>query len=519
MLVEPVRTEDAPDRLAAELRQSIWPHLLFAACLLYALGVLSIGWNHTLLDDHGFRQTQTAISVYYLVGQGPRLAYQTPVLGPPWALPFEFPFYQWIVASLVGTLRSPLEQTGRAVSVAFFLLSLFPAWRILFRLGLSPASRSMALSLWLVSPFYLFWSRTFLIESTALFLGLTYLATSMAYRDSNRRTALFGCLIAGALAALVKITTFGVFAIAIFLVWSAAIRARRRILVLLLLVGLPAACGLAWTRFADGCKELNPLGQYMTSAALHEWNFGTLAQRCSVETWFVILGRGNLIVGHLALLGLGTIGLIVARRRRTGFAACVLLAMSAPLVFTNLHYVHEYYAYANGVFWIAAMGLCLAAMLECHGLVRRSAYYLLAAVIATSVLQYRQYYYPVQAANATAIADLGEKLQRLTNSNDVLLIVGCDWSPEIPFYSRRRALMVPVWKRDVLQDLEQSRSNLRAYRIGALVVNKRPAYEVDPALLRRLVDRYGWQGPSQHSDEHYDIYLPPAYAVSTDARR
>src|SRR5262249_20433758 len=84
--------------------------IFFGLCALYSLDTLTIGWNNPITDYHAFRQTQTAISAYYMVGRPPSLAYETPVLGPPWSIPFEFPLYQWVVAGLVTVLKTPLDQ-------------------------------------------------------------------------------------------------------------------------------------------------------------------------------------------------------------------------------------------------------------------------------------------------------------------------------------------------------------------------------------------------------------------------
>lgn len=171
---------------------------------------MSVGWDHSITDFHGFRQTQTAISVRYLLGGSPALAYETPVLGPPWSIPFEFPLYQWLVAGVVHATGSELDQAGRFVSVAFFLLSLIPGYLILRQLRLSAAASLVVLSLLLISPFYLFWSRTFLIESTALFFGLAYLAASLRAIGGGRPWLRSAAMLFGILAAAVKITTFAI---------------------------------------------------------------------------------------------------------------------------------------------------------------------------------------------------------------------------------------------------------------------------------------------------------------------
>ena len=188
--------------------------LFLAVSLVYYLLIVSIGWRHTISDTHEFRQCQTALSVAALLRGGPWLIYETPVLGPPWAIPFEFPLYQWIVALVAWSTAMSLNPAGRAVSVAFFLLTLWPTERILARRRFPLPCRLVIISLLLWSPFYLFWSRTFLIESTALFLGVTSLACSLwaIERPSTGRlaaTAVLSCL-----AAVVKVTTFLPFLIA-----------------------------------------------------------------------------------------------------------------------------------------------------------------------------------------------------------------------------------------------------------------------------------------------------------------
>src|ERR1700730_19303248 len=73
---------------------------LLALAFVHALVVLFLGIDKPLLDLHYFRQTQTALSAYWILKGGPWLAYETPVLGFPWAVPFEFPVYQLLAAGV-----------------------------------------------------------------------------------------------------------------------------------------------------------------------------------------------------------------------------------------------------------------------------------------------------------------------------------------------------------------------------------------------------------------------------------
>src|SRR5258708_26063613 len=71
----------------------------------------------------------------------------------------------------------------------------------------------MFLTLTIVSPQYIFWSRTFMIESTALLFSMAYLYFIIRYiRTKKIMDAGLGGL-CGVLGALVKVTTFPAFAL------------------------------------------------------------------------------------------------------------------------------------------------------------------------------------------------------------------------------------------------------------------------------------------------------------------
>ena len=102
--------ENVRGRFKLRARQAPGPDFLGAIAvgllLLHAAYFLWIGLDHPALDFYAFRQTQTALSAYWLWHDGFRLAYETPVLGAPWAIPYEFPLYQWLVALLPHLRRA-----------------------------------------------------------------------------------------------------------------------------------------------------------------------------------------------------------------------------------------------------------------------------------------------------------------------------------------------------------------------------------------------------------------------------
>ena len=194
----------------ASLENMLWVLLVLA--FIHALGALAVGINQPLLDMDYFRQTQTALTTYWLLKGGPWLAYQTPALGAPWSVPFEFPVYELITAA-VAAIGVPLDAAGRLVAFGFFLGSLLPL-RILFdELKLGQVSYLATAILFLTCPLYLYWSRTFLIETCALFFAVLWLALLVRYLNRRVWTAVAGALAAGCLAILAKSTTFPAFTV------------------------------------------------------------------------------------------------------------------------------------------------------------------------------------------------------------------------------------------------------------------------------------------------------------------
>ena len=183
--------------------------LLFCALLAHSFGVLCWRWNQPLVGEHAFRQNQTAETVYWMLRGGPLLAYWTPVLGPPWSIPFEFPLFQWIVA-LLARMGVGLDPAGRCVSWAFGVLALLPLSRISTYFDIDPW---IVGCLYLASPLYLFWGSAFLIDTCALFFAASFLAYGLGDKWIL-------CLLSGILTALVKLPTLLPFAaVLLCLLW------------------------------------------------------------------------------------------------------------------------------------------------------------------------------------------------------------------------------------------------------------------------------------------------------------
>ncbi len=488
-------------------------------CGGYAIWALTVGWGRPLLDLYSFRQTQTAITVRAMVGQLPRLAYETPVLGAPWSIPMEFPLYQWIVAVLVTIFGTAIDQTGRLVSILFFLLCLIPCHSLLRSLGVAAEGRLLALCLLLVSPFHLYWARCFLIESTALFLCLSYAALGRAPGGPAGRPRLIGAAVCGVLGACVKVTTLPPFAALLLLcrgsAWLADWKGRKesRVRIRILLEGAvlfvpPLLAASLWTVFTDGVKSENALGRSLTSAALWDWNFGTWSQKLSWQVWGQILERGRLAVGSLFVLVLSGAVVLGTGRRRKEFLACLGLHVLAPAIFTNLHHEHEYYGFANQVFLVAGVAFALEGLGESEGSWRRARLPLFLAVTALMGYRYFEAYHPVQSADSQAgLLRFSRDLGRSTGPEDLLVIIGHDWSPEIPYYAGRRALMIPDWKSVALERWPEYLQGSRGCRIGALVVSASSPHASQRETIRKLRIHAGLSETPLLLDGHHEVYV------------
>lgn len=157
------------------------------ALFIHALAVLVARWNTPVIGMHAFRQTQTAITSYWLLKGSPWLAYETPVLGAPWSIPFECPLYQLLVAALVRLSGIPLDPAGRLVSFVFVLLMIHPVRKLTLAYGGTDTEVLVFTILLLGSPVYLYWGTSFLIETSALFFSLEFLAEAdLSAKTLNR---------------------------------------------------------------------------------------------------------------------------------------------------------------------------------------------------------------------------------------------------------------------------------------------------------------------------------------------
>lgn len=490
--------------------RALW--VLGLLSLAFSFYATSVGFGNSLFDFHAFRQAQTAISADSLLHGGSLLRYATPVLGPPWSLPFEFPLYQAIVAGCAKVFSAPLDQTGRCVSILFYYLCFFPLASILSRIGLRGTSMIPPLALFAVSPLYVFVSRLFMIESTALFLSLLYadqMFRLILAEEKWRYRHIAAAAAFGVLAGLVKVTTFAPFfalgtCSAMWELWKNRPRGKwKAAAAILLCIVLPVVATWLWTTFADGVKARNPLGVYLTSRALSAWNYGTLAQRLRPRAYGHFLLAVNNHVGNLGAAAVVLLAYIWLFRRWNRIAVvCLALYVGTIAVFFNLHEQHEYYPYSNAIFLVVATGVLITSVLKISGPRAWIGIALLVLVMSACAYRYFTYFYPFQVRNAPGRPHVAAIIDQATRAESVILILGLDWSPELPYQTHRRAIMDAAFVGNFgpwsLEPVEHAIANEGAQNIAAVVACDQGRYGSRlPALLQNV-------GMARATDLHAD---------------
>jgi hypothetical protein len=458
------------------------PLVLLALLGLIPLAVFLANPSQPLLEHHSFRQTQTAITAYWLMHGGDFFRYLTPLFGTPWTIPMEFPLYQELVALICRLTGLPIDFTGRLLSLVFFYGACAPIILCLRKYG-SPAV-VIAVALFLTAPINLFFSRTFLIETFATMLALSALCTYILYLRTGRVGYLWAFVLIGTVAGLQKITTFlpvagvvGLDSVRTQLVPIFCLRWREVQWRAPVCIALSMVLPVIWTVYSDHVKQESVLSEFLTSSALREWNFGTLAQRLQWDSWYRIFGFRMVLLGGL-VLAIPLVAYAASKKqlsfdREAGLFLCA--GLLGPLVFFNLHFVHDYYQIGALAFLACALAISVSRCLQVAWDTSRVNFVaLLLAVVAANLGTFYRYYMPslfwVPSGDAIAY-QIAREVKAHVPEDEVMVVFGQTWSSVVPYYAERYSIMVPNTTPDGLR--ASVVSNASAYagdrKIGAIV--------------------------------------------------
>jgi len=455
------------------------PLVVLGAIIL--VGVIERLYRFTapILDQHFFRQTQTASQVWLWDRFGFSLFdYHVPMFGGGyWVL--EFPWYQDVVYGL-SLVFGFHEELGRVVSIAAFVASAYLLYEIGRRLLGSRAAAIAAVAFLAFMPITVFYYRAFLIDPFIIAFALLMVLAAIRMSERMTWTWLATFLIATFVTALGKANLLVVFALPVLaLLYRGFVRRRASRAQWVVLVGggvVVLAALVAWTRHADA---INLASNGMTYSNMRWWYFGSRV--FDAQLWTTI---GERFVDNLSPLGVVMVALGVAAipRLRSGYRVeLILLALSVPVsisIFANLNFVHDYYQlpYYATLSLLGGLGVWSVASLALR--VSRGSAFQLAAGLLLGLVGIWSYtlfvgtFFSKNALGALGLSETGAVIRDNTPDKPIITLgEGDDPREPTVLYEARRI----GWRLDSLEPRTATRQITEARDLGAIVVFKGPS--------------------------------------------
>jgi hypothetical protein len=408
-----------------------------------------------LLEKHPFRQTWTAFTALIYHEQGIDLFRpEVPALGPPFFHPQEFPLFQALAASVMQ-LGVATDEAMRVTGLLCFFVTAVLVFGLARHVA-GPNAAWAALVFFIASPFALVWSRASVIEYLATAGCVAWIWAGIRFREERTWGLLAIAILAGALGTLVKPTTalFCVLPIALYRVpgEGAALRGwlRSRLdpRVIALLV-VPGLLVIVWTAMAESYFQNKLTAQFLAPSNLRDYYLDLSVGRTAWDVWAIMWARfASLVVGILFVPLLG-IAAIAARRERTSFWVGVAGAIVLPVfVFYGVYRRHDYYMAAVSPEVALLLGLGAARVIQAASRRGRRAFAALlaggAVALALNFAVIADYWLPIYAPvyDSEQVLPAARELAALSRADDLVVMVGRDFDPDVLYYARRKGLLI-----------------------------------------------------------------------------
>ncbi|CAG1020751.1 hypothetical protein DOJK_00552 [Patescibacteria group bacterium] len=478
------------NQLIQNILNNITIILIAVICFIYSAYIAIYYADQIPLDLFKFRQTQTALTSYWLIKNGFSFAYETPVVGYPWSIPFEFPIYQYIVALISQYLHFSLNATGRIISYSFLVLCLIPVRSFTKKLEFSNSVFYIFAALLFSSPVYLYWGRTFMIETAAIFFSLMaikYFIDIITDGSSLKNTLLFSVFMT--LSLLQKATT----GLPIIMMLGLAylyltfktenslknILTNKKYLIAILWFGIPILITAFWTSYTDQIRALNEFGASLTSDKLKTWNFGTLEQRLAFDylymdvIWERVFNRN--LSGTLGITILVTTFLLNTPKKIKFVAAISILMGLIPfLLFPNLHIIHDYYQAANIIFLLYAISVCIGEGLNTYSKKNTLISLLVVLIVCSNYLNFEKKYlekieetFTTANSQETAVSKI---LKKYIPEDKYFIAFGNDWSSTLAYLAERKSFTVSPKFEKYKETINNPEKFIPESHLGAVVV-------------------------------------------------
>lgn len=424
-------------------------------------------------DRHNFRGTQTAFIVKSMQNNGFSLSeFEIPVFGEPWDTVYmEYPVYQILVYLLMKLFHGgSIDMWCRITDIIAFYLSAGS----LFLFAAKEAGKRaavIAVLFYVLLPYDIYWSRTAMIEFTAVLFAVSYCYGITSWMRKPGWLFFIFALVCGSMAYLAKSTTMFVYVY--FLAFyipcllfaeykkengSASVKGAihyysgrwRYILQLGLLCVLPVIPGVMWTRYADMKKMQNPHTVFMTSSAIKAWNFGSLQMRLDPGVWKALTEQytGFLLGGGTFFIMLAVLVFLLGSRRYMGLIISALAAsFLAMFTLINLYLEHDYYQTATAPVACIALGAMLYDVIfsnkftEHDGIFRNAILALLGIALIAGMYRDSGFYFKELLRESKVNNDAGLLIKEITDPDERILVDGEDWSSRVLYYADRKGFM------------------------------------------------------------------------------
>ena len=432
--------------------------LLFFTILLHLL-LFAFFLQQPIGARNPFRETQTALSIYWMLQEGPFWAYQTPIFGEPWSIPFEFPLYQWLAAQLSRLSGLHIESAARLISFVSFAAAIAIAAITLERAVPQLADRAVAKVFAVVSSVmvvHLYWVSQVSIETLALLFGVTWLFLMVEAVRTRNRGLIAAAIVAGSVGAAVKAPTMvpyfvlgGVYFISsTYTAWrvnNGDFRWHLWSVTGLIAAGLiPVVVAFVWTGHADQIKSESVFGSWTASTEyqMRRWNFGTIEQRFSLEFWSTIVLRTGPTLIFLAVC----IFWLFRKKKFIHIMAVsifIFIYFLPILMFSNIYFMHDYYHVANQLVLGAGLALAICALWKRGS---RAGPSILSGIVVLNMLTFIYAYSPFLEASKHPYVErysvIGALLHDVSTPDEVVVVFDDTWSSELAYGSSRRVVTV-----------------------------------------------------------------------------
>ena len=482
-------------------------------CLLLTVGfwTMASGWRVRAQSAVREREVQTLLSAHFIQQENDfSPAYPVPVVGRPWAIPVEFPFYQWAAVVVSNLTGQELAATGRALGLLCFYLALPALFLALRDLGLTPAVSLIGLGLLGGNAFCLDQAAAFHSESMAVMLAAWLLAGLMRGLTTGRLGWFGLATLAGAAAGVMHPRTLGVFqvlAVGGVLLWL--VRHRAAGLSLTLAAGwvaasiLPWVAVVRWTHYAAAIRHLNPQAENLATLGVTGLGFAPVVSSAEqMRTQLALVGT-QAVWWPLLVLG-AILAITFSERWWRQVLVCAAGFFVAQVLFPVMQGPQLHEAFAGTVCLLVALGLVLAGLFDAT-LPRWTGP---VALVLFAALGFTQIYRSPRASRSVSpLEQLGQALQQAVLSNAYLVTVAArDTGLGLPLAAQRRTLNLTPAQAENEASVRAALVGMGSEPLGAIVLRGNPTRSDE--LVPWIAKQAGTEMQRAFTYREWTVYLP-----------